>query len=160
VAATATRGRGVVAGGTGQQVGPKCPDDQQPGTREHPHPHPRTIRLLGDTLGLPSEACDELIAACRAVSRGGLIASFGGPVPSAGTGGSVVPRELPGLVRHFVGREGELAALNALADQAADRAPGPVVISTISGTAGVGGRHWRSSGRIRRPGGFRTGNCT
>jgi tetratricopeptide (TPR) repeat protein/DNA-binding XRE family transcriptional regulator len=101
-------------------------------------PHPRTIRLLGDTLGLAGEACDELIAACRAVSRGALIASFAGPLPPAGTGGSFVPRELPGLVRHFVGREGELAALNALADQATDRGPGPVVISAISGTAGVG----------------------
>jgi tetratricopeptide (TPR) repeat protein/DNA-binding XRE family transcriptional regulator len=101
-------------------------------------PHPRTIRLLGDTLGLPGETCDELIAACRAVSRGGLVASFGGPVPPARTGGSVVPRELPGLVRHFVGREGELAALDALADQAADHAPRPLVISAISGTAGVG----------------------
>jgi AAA ATPase domain len=49
-----------------------------------------------------------------------------------------VPRELPGLVRHFVGREGELAALSALADQVPGRAPGPVVISAIGGTAGVG----------------------
>jgi transcriptional regulator with XRE-family HTH domain len=32
-------------------------------------PHPRTIRLLGETLGLPANACDELIAACRAGSR-------------------------------------------------------------------------------------------
>ncbi len=104
-------------------------------------PHPRTIRLLGDTLGLPGEACDELIAACRVFSRDGLVAGFGEPVPPAGTGGSVVPvvpRQLPGLVRHFVGREAELAALNALADQAADLAPGPLVVSAISGTAGVG----------------------
>ena len=98
-------------------------------------PHPRTIRLLGETLGLPGEACDKLIASYRAMSRGGPVAE---PVLSAGAAEPVVPRELPGLVRHFVGREDELAALNALANQAAGREPGPVVISAIGGTAGVG----------------------
>jgi tetratricopeptide (TPR) repeat protein/transcriptional regulator with XRE-family HTH domain len=101
-------------------------------------PHPRTIRLLGETLGLSAKACDELIAAYRAGSRGGPVATSPQPAQLAGTAGIVVPRELPGLARHFVGREDELAALSALADQAPGRAPGPVVISAIGGTAGVG----------------------
>src|SRR5487761_771963 len=97
-------------------------------------PHPRTIRLLGTTLGLPGMACDELIAAYRASSRTESVATSPEPAQPAGT----VPRELPGLVRHFVGREAELATLDALADQAPGPAPGPVVISAIGGTAGVG----------------------
>ena len=101
-------------------------------------PHPRTIRLLGEALGLPANACDELIAACRAGSRSGPVATSLEPAQLAGTAGFVVPRELPGQPRHFVGREDELAALSALADQVPDRAPGPVVISAIGGTAGVG----------------------
>jgi tetratricopeptide (TPR) repeat protein/transcriptional regulator with XRE-family HTH domain len=101
-------------------------------------PHPRTIRLLGETLGLPAEACDELIAAYRASSRGGPVATSPEAAQLAGAAGLVVPRELPGLARHFVGREDELAALGALADQVPGRVPGPVVISAIGGTAGVG----------------------
>jgi DNA-binding SARP family transcriptional activator/Tfp pilus assembly protein PilF len=48
-----------------------------------------------------------------------------------------VPRELPAGVRHFTGRERELAALTGLLDEpSAGR--GIVVISAIGGTAGVG----------------------
>jgi DNA-binding SARP family transcriptional activator/tetratricopeptide (TPR) repeat protein len=51
--------------------------------------------------------------------------------------GRVVPRELPAGVRHFAGRDVELAALTALLDEpSAGR--GIVVISAIGGTAGVG----------------------
>ena len=50
----------------------------------------------------------------------------------------VVPRELPGAVRHFTGRETELAALTALIEQTSEKLPGTVVISAIGGTAGVG----------------------
>jgi tetratricopeptide (TPR) repeat protein/transcriptional regulator with XRE-family HTH domain len=102
-------------------------------------PHPRTIRLLGETLGLPGKACDELITAYRATPR-----SRPAPVlderasPTAGTFQTVVPRELPGLARHFVGREAELEALTGFISQAAGQAPGTVVISAIGGTAGVG----------------------
>jgi tetratricopeptide (TPR) repeat protein len=52
--------------------------------------------------------------------------------------GPTVPRELPGAVRHFTGREAELAALTALIGRATDQAPETVVISAIGGTAGVG----------------------
>jgi len=50
-----------------------------------------------------------------------------------------VPRQLPGAVRHFTGRTGELKALSGLLDQAAEAGEaGPVVISAINGTAGIG----------------------
>ncbi|NBH12558.1 NB-ARC domain-containing protein, partial [Amycolatopsis sp. SID8362] len=48
-----------------------------------------------------------------------------------------VPRQLPGTVRHFVGRERHLAALTAHLDEAA-ASPDPVAISTIEGMAGIG----------------------
>jgi len=47
------------------------------------------------------------------------------------------PRQLPADVRHFVGRTGELQALSGLLPDNA-QAGGPVVISAIGGTAGVG----------------------
>src|SRR5215470_3887413 len=52
--------------------------------------------------------------------------------------GPVAPRELPAPVAHFTGRAAELAALNGLLDQASEESRGPVVISAIGGTAGVG----------------------
>ena len=47
------------------------------------------------------------------------------------------PRQLPGAIRHFTGREKELAALTALLDHAG-RGGGAVVISAIAGSAGIG----------------------
>lgn len=57
-------------------------------------------------------------------------AAAGGPVP-------VVPRGLPGAIRHFTGREHELRALTGLLDRTHDKA-GTVVISAIGGIAGIG----------------------
>jgi tetratricopeptide (TPR) repeat protein len=71
-----------------------------------------------------------------------------------------VPRELPADVGAFTGRASELAELDALlpaavADQ--DQAPGPVVISAISGTAGAGKTalavHWAHGAAVRFPDG-------
>ncbi len=68
-----------------------------------------------------------------------------GPLPPAGDAGQVVPRELPAGVPHFIGRAGELAALTRLLDEPV-KGPGMVLISAISGTAGVGktalALHW------------------
>ncbi len=50
----------------------------------------------------------------------------------------VVPRELPGPLRHFLGRSEELAELTKLLDQASNETPGTVAIAAISGTGGVG----------------------
>jgi DNA-binding SARP family transcriptional activator len=48
------------------------------------------------------------------------------------------PRQLPAAVAGFTGRAAELAALTRMLDQAGADAPGTVVISAVSGTAGVG----------------------
>jgi DNA-binding SARP family transcriptional activator len=55
-----------------------------------------------------------------------------GPAPPA------PPRQLPAAVAGFTGRAAELAALTGMLDQAGAGAPGTVVISAVSGTAGVG----------------------
>jgi DNA-binding SARP family transcriptional activator/tetratricopeptide (TPR) repeat protein len=52
--------------------------------------------------------------------------------------GVPVPRQLPGDVPAFTGREGELAALAAVLDGHRRERCGAVVISAIAGTAGVG----------------------
>jgi DNA-binding SARP family transcriptional activator/Flp pilus assembly protein TadD len=49
-----------------------------------------------------------------------------------------MPRELPPMVPGFTGRSAELRALTRLLDRSHERAPQAVVISAISGTAGVG----------------------
>ncbi len=72
-------------------------------------PYPRTIRLLADALGAPDP----------------------GPAPRGGA----VPRQLPPAVLHFAGRERELGMLSTLLDEPRHQA---VVISAISGTAGIG----------------------
>jgi DNA-binding SARP family transcriptional activator/tetratricopeptide (TPR) repeat protein len=53
-------------------------------------------------------------------------------------GAMVVPRQLPAPVRHFTGRGPELAELTRLLRKAADQTEGPVLITAIGGTAGVG----------------------
>ena len=77
--------------------------------------------------------------------------------PPAGRGQPVVPRQLPGTVRHFTGRAAELAALTGLLDQPGDTGPGAVVISAIGGTAGVGktalALHWANQVADRFPDG-------
>ncbi|MBV9451048.1 MAG: tetratricopeptide repeat protein [Streptosporangiaceae bacterium] len=60
------------------------------------------------------------------------------PPASAGGDGWTAPRQLPGVAAHFTGREGELAELTRVLDQAGQQAPGTVVISAIAGMAGVG----------------------
>jgi DNA-binding SARP family transcriptional activator/tetratricopeptide (TPR) repeat protein len=76
--------------------------------------------------------------------------------PGTGTP-AVVPRQLPTPVRHFAGRDTELAILTDMLDPAAQQAPGPVVISAIGGTAGVGKTalavHWAHQAARRFPDG-------
>jgi len=86
-------------------------------------------------------------------------ATLGAPGPAwpAADSGLAVPRQLPGTVRHFTGRSGELAALTELLDRATGPAPQPVVISAIGGTAGVGKTalavHWANQVADRFPDG-------
>jgi DNA-binding SARP family transcriptional activator len=70
--------------------------------------------------------------------------------------GAEVPRQLPGPVPQFTGRDTELAALTRLVEQAADAAPA-VVICAIGGTAGVGKTalavHWAHQAASQFPDG-------
>jgi tetratricopeptide (TPR) repeat protein len=103
-------------------------------------PHPDSVHRLADALGLRGEARQDFVAAFgrrlpRAISTP-VIAVPAGPSPVAR--GQIVPRQLPGQVRQFVGRERELAALTGLLGRTGTDAPPAVVISAIGGTAGVG----------------------
>ncbi len=62
----------------------------------------------------------------------------GGARPAGGRPGPVVPRELPGPVRQFVGRAAELADLTGMLERASAQRPPTLVISAIAGMAGVG----------------------
>jgi DNA-binding SARP family transcriptional activator len=57
------------------------------------------------------------------------------PAPAATV--HVVPRQLPGALRSFTGRAGELAALSALVERDLKQAGG-VVIAALTGMAGIG----------------------
>jgi Tfp pilus assembly protein PilF len=67
---------------------------------------------------------------------------------------ALVPAQLPPAVATFAGRKAELASLDGLLPDAAEAAPDTVVISAVSGTAGVGKTtlavHWahRVAGRF------------
>ncbi|MEV6827064.1 tetratricopeptide repeat protein [Amycolatopsis sp. NPDC051102] len=67
-----------------------------------------------------------------------------------------VPRQLPGTVRHFVGRRRQLAALTTYLDEAV-ASPEPVAISTVEGMAGIGKSalaiHWARQHTDRFPDG-------
>ena len=105
-------------------------------------PYPDTVRRLADALDLHGKGRDEFMAAAGRRLAGGAgngtaLASGSQSPPSAGHGPDV-PHELPGAVRGFVGRDGEMAALSELLEQAGRADPGTGVISAIGGTAGVG----------------------
>jgi tetratricopeptide (TPR) repeat protein/transcriptional regulator with XRE-family HTH domain len=104
-------------------------------------PHPDSVQRLADALGLRDEARREFIAAAaRRVawasrSRAAAVPA-GQPAPADGE--QIVPRQLPGAVWPFVGRENELATLNGLLDDVAAGRPTGVVIGSIQGMAGIG----------------------
>jgi hypothetical protein len=114
-----------------------------------------SVRRLADALELQGQVREEFMAAA-----GRRLADAAEPVPEVRSppSGSVqiVPRQLPAVVRQFVGRQNELAALNSLLDSAA-AGPPAVVISAIEGTAGIGktalALHWAHSVAGRFPDG-------
>ncbi len=108
-------------------------------------------RVLVSELGLePGAELRELqqrILTADAANGDALEVTSGAPaVVAANDHARIVPRELPGVGRDFVGRERELNVLSALLEQAVGAVPGTVVISAISGMAGVGktalALHW------------------
>jgi len=80
-----------------------------------------------------------------------------GTWPASTTAVSPVPRELPGPVQHFTGRAAEVAFLSGLLEQASEHAPSAMVISAITGMAGLGKTalavHWAHKVAERFPDG-------
>jgi tetratricopeptide (TPR) repeat protein len=78
-------------------------------------------------------------------------------LPVREVGPSIIPWELPPTAAHFTGRTQELAKLTALLDRTRQEALGTVMISAISGTAGVGKTalavYWAHQVADRFPGG-------
>ena len=116
-------------------------------------PRPSTVRLLADAFGLTGPDREEF---CRVASDppdpAATQPAATQPAATPERPGRVVPAQLPADVRGFTGREPELAALDALLAGG----DGPVVISAVSGTAGVGKTalavHWAHRRRRRVPG--------
>lgn len=115
------------------------------GRPEHAGPPapPPDARPPGD-----APSADEPRADAPSAVTPSAVTVAGAPGTDPSPAGQVVPRELPAAVTTFTGREAELAALDAwLAGAAPDPdavgktwLPGPaaMVISAVSGTAGVG----------------------
>jgi len=131
--------------------------------RRHRTAHKPTAERLADALTLTGQARTVFVrAAGGRVPAAEVLAARAAATPAADPAGSgpaapwPVPRELPADVAAFTGRAGELAELDSLlpAQAGPDGAPGPVVISAVSGTAGAGKTalavHWahRVAGRF------------
>jgi tetratricopeptide (TPR) repeat protein/DNA-binding XRE family transcriptional regulator len=104
-------------------------------------PHLDSVHRLADALGLRDQVRAQFLAATvrrpTRAAAGPATTAPGDRLPRA-DGGQVVPRQLPGPVRHFVGRENEVKELTGLLDRASEQTSKTLVISVIGGTAGVG----------------------
>jgi DNA-binding SARP family transcriptional activator/tetratricopeptide (TPR) repeat protein len=93
-------------------------------------------KRLAEELGTDPGA--EVQQVHQAILRGESAPPAARRTPSAETGpGRAVPAQLPLEGRGFTGRVEELARLDGILSASAER-PAPVVISAVSGTAGVG----------------------
>ncbi len=102
-------------------------------------PRASTARMLAEALGLAAPERELFVS----VSRGELTTQepagtisapgVGGPAPLPGD----VPAQLPLDVHSFVGRDDQLARLDSILAMAGEQ-PTAVVVSAVSGTAGVG----------------------
>jgi len=109
--------------------------------RGETQPLPWLRPRLARALAVSADRIEELLAAGSAPAS---------PPDRA----AAVPRQLPAAVADFTGRAAELQALTRVLDQAGNGPPGTVVISAISGRAGVGktalALHWahQAAGRF------------
>jgi len=94
-------------------------------------PRPATVRRLAAAIGLSGADLDRFVESA---------ASDRDPVSAADSGGRPVPAQLPLDVRGFSGRTDELSRLDRMLLTAGEQ-PTAVVISAVSGTAGVGNPH-------------------
>ena len=105
-------------------------------------PYPRTLQRLADGLELRGQARAAFVSAAGRRHNRAASSAAADPDTSPGSEAIQTPRQLPGVVQHFVGRAAELDALTRLLghlpahDDSA--AVTTVVISAIAGTAGVG----------------------
>jgi tetratricopeptide (TPR) repeat protein/transcriptional regulator with XRE-family HTH domain len=106
-------------------------------------PRRASVELIADALGLTSADLDELAVGRRFFGPG---ADHEPPIP----------RQLPAAVRNFAGRSAELRMLTDIFESDAATA-NAVVITAVSGTAGVGktalALHWAHQSAERFPGG-------
>src|SRR4051794_7573027 len=102
------------------------------GERRRPYPH--TIRALAAALGLTADEQTTLAALARPLP---LTERGDDPAP-APPPALPIPRQLPAAIGGFVGREADLARLEALLTTARAGTARSVVIAAITGTAGVG----------------------
>jgi|HubBroStandDraft_6_1064221.scaffolds.fasta_scaffold12793_3 tetratricopeptide (TPR) repeat protein/DNA-binding XRE family transcriptional regulator len=102
-------------------------------------PHPDSVHRLADALGLCGKARQEFAAAAdrRLISHwsGSLTAPHSRPLLV--DSGRTVPRQLPGSVRHFVGRKRELMALLRPRDDTGTGSAAAQILALV-GMAGVG----------------------
>jgi tetratricopeptide (TPR) repeat protein/transcriptional regulator with XRE-family HTH domain len=120
-------------------VGYRSVSDLERGVSRYPRRD--TARLLADALGLSGDERARFEAAARGRhSATGTVSTR--PLPAGiAAAARTLPRQLPALTPHFVGRAVELATLTSLLDKAVgpgQLAAGTVVISAIGGTAGIG----------------------
>jgi tetratricopeptide (TPR) repeat protein/transcriptional regulator with XRE-family HTH domain len=106
-------------------------------------PRPATVRLLADAFGLAG------------IDRERFCQTAAGE-PDTPPAQPNVPMQLPADVSAFTGREEQLAYMDALLAGASDQ-PNAVIVSALSGTAGVGKTalavHWAHQIRDRFPDG-------
>ncbi|MGI5215748.1 ATP-binding protein [Plantactinospora sp. CA-290183] len=116
-------------------------------------PRPPTVRLLADAFGLTGEDRDRF---CQSARDGSTAPPVSAPVPAQPAASVRVPAQLPPDVSAFTGRGAELALLDELVAGVADE-PTALIISAVSGTAGVGKTalavHWSHRSRGRFPDG-------
>ncbi|GAA3334837.1 hypothetical protein GCM10020358_00810 [Amorphoplanes nipponensis] len=129
-------------------------------------PRLRTVKLLATALELTAEEQAEFLDAGRAAGWAARTGPADGPHRAAPDGPASppgppsppgpAPAQLPMDVADFVGRERELARLDALLAVAAER-PTAVVVGVLSGPAGVGKTalaiHWAQRVRDAFPDG-------
>jgi tetratricopeptide (TPR) repeat protein/transcriptional regulator with XRE-family HTH domain len=100
-------------------------------------PRDTTAQLLADGLGLTGPERTQFVGA----ARGASVPPSEMTLLSSTTGPALVPREVPAQlpldVRGFVGRDDQLTRLDAIFAEAGQD-PTAAVVTTVSGTAGVG----------------------
>jgi tetratricopeptide (TPR) repeat protein/transcriptional regulator with XRE-family HTH domain len=116
-------------------------------------PRLSSVSQLAEALGLDPARREQLLAAARHdAAPAALIPPPEPAPPSVARSNVAVPRQLPAAVAGFTGRASQLKELTGLLDR-----NGAVVISTISGTAGVGKTalavHWSHEVADRFPDG-------